>query len=155
MRKSFIFVALAGGMGLAGIAWSAPAQDILRAYEGEARQGNAGFKPSAVRGEALFRGEHASTKDDVTKNDGTNNNGTKGDGAKQSCAGCHTGDPRQRGMTRAHKSIDPLAPAANPARFSDAAKVEKWFGRNCQDVLERACTAAEKADFIQWLLTVR
>jgi len=150
MRKTLIAIGLAGGMGLASIAWSAPAQDILRAYEGEARQAHAGFKPSATRGEALFRGEHASTKDDVTKD-----NVTKGGGTKQSCAGCHTGDPRQPGMTRAHKSIEPLAPAANPARFSDAAKVEKWFGRNCQDVLERACTAAEKADFIQWLLTVR
>lgn len=140
MCKLFISIALASGLSMAGAAWSAPAQDILRGYETEARQTNAGFKPNAARGEAFFRSEHASNK---------------GDGNKLSCTGCHTGDPRQSGMTRAHKRIEPLAPAANPARFSDAAKVEKWFGRNCQDVLERACTAAEKADFIQWLLTVR
>ncbi|MCX7177296.1 MAG: DUF1924 domain-containing protein, partial [Proteobacteria bacterium] len=45
--------------------------------------------------------------------------------------------------------------AANAARFTDPAKVEKWFGRNCEDVLERACSAAEKADFIHWLLTIK
>ncbi|MFA7280752.1 MAG: DUF1924 domain-containing protein [Sterolibacterium sp.] len=140
MHRLIGSIALATGLGLAGAAWSAPTQDILRGYENEARQANAGFKPNAARGEAFFRSEHASIK---------------GDGNKLSCAGCHTSDPRQSGMTRAHKRIEPLAPAANPARFSDAAKVEKWFGRNCQDVLERACTAAEKADLIQWLSTVR
>ena len=31
-----------------------------------------------------------------------------------------------------------LAPAFEPRRFTDAAKVEKWFGRNCNDVLGRA-----------------
>jgi hypothetical protein len=31
----------------------------------------------------------------------------------------------------------PLAPAFNPARFTNATKVEKWFGRNCKDVVGR------------------
>ena len=39
--------------------------------------------------------------------------------------------------------------------FSDAAKVEKWFKRNCGDVLNRACTALEKGDFLTYVLSVR
>jgi len=47
--------------------------------------------------------------------------------------------------------ISPLAPAANPQRFTDSRKVEKWFRRNCGDVLDRECTAQEKADVLAWL----
>ena len=47
--------------------------------------------------------------------------------------------------------IAPLAPAFNPERFSDPAKVEKWFRRNCNDVLSRECTAVEKADVLAYL----
>ncbi|MDP3585133.1 MAG: DUF1924 domain-containing protein [Thiobacillus sp.] len=89
---------------------------------------------SPARGEALYRGEHP----------GKN-------GAKQSCASCHTASPKQAGQTRVGKRIEPLAPAANPQRFTDAAKVEKWFRRNCTDVLARECSAQEKGDFIAWL----
>ena len=53
------------------------------------------------------------------------------------------------------KSIEPLAPAVNPQRFSNPAKVEKWFRRNCNDVLGRACTAQEKGDVLTWLTTIR
>ena len=47
-----------------------------------------------------------------------------------------------------------MAPAANPQRFSDAAKVEKWFKRNCNDVLGRACTAQEKGDVLAYLMSL-
>ena len=89
---------------------------------------------SAPRGAALYRTEHP----------GRN-------GEAVSCAGCHTANPTQPGRTRVGKRIEPLAPAANPQRFTDAAKVEKWFRRNCQDVLQRECSAQEKGDFITWL----
>jgi hypothetical protein len=49
----------------------------------------------------------------------------------------------------------PLAPAANPERLSDTAKIEKWFKRNCNDVLGRECEAQEKADVLSWLMTVK
>ena len=49
------------------------------------------------------------------------------------------------------KAIDPLAPAFNPKAFTDAARVEKWFRRNCKDVLARECSAAEKADVLAYL----
>jgi hypothetical protein len=44
------------------------------------------------------------------------------------------------------KKITPLAPAFNAERFTDSAKADKWFWRNCKDVLSRECTAPEKAN---------
>jgi mono/diheme cytochrome c family protein len=93
---------------------------------------------SPARGEALYRGEHP----------GKN-------GAMQSCASCHTANPKQAGKTRVGKRIEPLAPVANPQRFTDAAKVEKWFRRNCTDVLSRECSAQEKGDFVAWLNQIK
>jgi hypothetical protein len=77
------------------------------------------------------------------------------DGKKVSCSTCHTNDPRSQGKTRANKVIEAMAPSVNPQRLTDAAKVEKWFGRNCKDVLERSCTAQEKGDYIQYLLSIK
>ncbi|MBU1264990.1 MAG: DUF1924 domain-containing protein [Gammaproteobacteria bacterium] len=93
---------------------------------------------SPARGEVLYRTEHP----------GKN-------GATQSCASCHTANPKQAGQTRVGKRIEPLAPSANPQRFTDAAKVEKWFRRNCTDVLRRECSAQEKGDFIAWLNQIK
>ncbi|MCH2222803.1 MAG: DUF1924 domain-containing protein, partial [Dechloromonas sp.] len=53
------------------------------------------------------------------------------------------------------KAIRPLAVSANGERLSDPAKVEKWFGRNCKEVLGRACSAAEKADFVAYMSEAR
>ena len=93
---------------------------------------------SPARGEVLYRTEHP----------GKN-------GATQSCASCHTANPKQAGQTRVGKRIEPLAPSANPQRFTDAAKVEKWFRRNCTDVLTRECSAQEKGDFIAFLNQIK
>ncbi|MBN8279455.1 MAG: DUF1924 domain-containing protein [Gammaproteobacteria bacterium] len=76
-------------------------------------------------------------------------------GAEWSCTTCHTADPRNPGRhVVTGKTIEPMAPAANPRRLTDAAKVEKWFRRNCRDVLDRECTAAEKADVVAYLRSV-
>jgi hypothetical protein len=73
-----------------------------------------------------------------------------------SCASCHGAVPTQAGRHAATgKPIAALAPAFNPERFTDPAKVEKWFRRNCNDVLGRECTAAEKADVLGWLLSLK
>ncbi len=53
------------------------------------------------------------------------------------------------------KAIGALAPGFNPDRFVDPAKTEKWFRRNCNDVMARECTPAEKADVLAWLLTLK
>jgi len=53
------------------------------------------------------------------------------------------------------KSIAALAPGANPERFTQDAAVDKWFRRNCNDVLGRVCTAQEKGDVLQYLLSLK
>ena len=76
-------------------------------------------------------------------------------GREWSCASCHGNPPTQTGRHAATgKSIAPLAPAFNPERFTDTAKTEKWFRRNCNDVVGRECTVAEKADVLSWLMTL-
>ena len=121
----------------AASAGAAPPAALLQDYVAEARRTDPAFTPAASRGEAFFRQERTT------------------ESGRVACAGCHTDDPRKEGQTRAHKAISPLAPAANPERLTDAAKAEKWFGRNCKDVVGRACTAAEKADFAAWLISIR
>jgi hypothetical protein len=73
-----------------------------------------------------------------------------------SCASCHGAPPNQPGKhASTGKPIAPLAPQANPKSLTDTAKVDKWFRRNCKDVLSRECSAAEKADVLAYLIDVR
>jgi len=103
--------------------------DLLAAYRAEA-----GKPLSAAQGEHLFRARHG----------------------EMGCTSCHTDNAKSIGKhAKTGKSIEPLAPIANPARLSDQAKVEKWFRRNCNDVLKRACTAQEKGDFVAYLLSIK
>lgn len=135
MRKSLILLGLLYSIN----GFAAAPQELLKQYEGQAKQENPAFSGfSADRGASFFRTERMHS-----------------DGKKVSCSTCHTADPRNQGKTRANKVIEPMAPIVNPQRFTDAAKVEKWFGRNCKDVLERACTAQEKGDYIQYLVNVK
>jgi len=114
---------------------AAAANPVQDSYRAAAKQENAGFKDfSAARGQALY-----STKT-----------------ADMACASCHGNTPNANGKhAKTGKDILPLSPSANAQRFTDAAKVEKWFGRNCKDVLNRACTAQEKGDFIAYMLSVK
>ena len=81
---------------------------------------------------------------------------TQPHGRELSCSSCHGTVPTQAGEHAATgKSIGALAPAFNPERFTDTAKTEKWLRRNCNDVLGRECTAAEKADVLSWLMTLK
>jgi hypothetical protein len=135
MRSTFVLSALLVSMNVL----AATPQELLQQYGAQAKQENAAFSGfSAEHGAAFFRTER-----------------THSDGKAVSCSTCHTSDPRNQGKTRANKVIEPMAPIANPQRFTDPAKVEKWFGRNCKDVLERTCTAQEKGDFIQFLVNVK
>lgn len=98
----------------------------------------AGFVPSVQRGEKLFRQAFGVSE------------------TMPACTSCHTERPTQNGQHAVTgKTIRPLAVAANSARFTDPAKVEKWFGRNCREVIGRDCTASEKADFVTWASEVR
>ncbi|MEQ1766165.1 MAG: DUF1924 domain-containing protein [Methylotenera sp.] len=140
MRKSnFKHSLIVLGLLLNSHAFAATPQELLKHYEVQAKQENTAFTGfSADKGANFFKTERQHS-----------------DGKNVSCSTCHTADPRNQGKTRANKVIQAMAPSVNPERFTDAAKVEKWFGRNCKDVLERACTAQEKGDFIQYLLSVK
>jgi cytochrome c peroxidase len=73
-----------------------------------------------------------------------------------SCATCHTADPMQVGQHAVSgKPIPPLAPAANPARFTNSTQVEFHFKLNCKDVIGRECTPGQKADVMSWLLSLK
>jgi hypothetical protein len=111
-------------------------QSLLDFYANEAKASDPGFSRfSAERGEHLFRTNFSTGKPDTP-----------------SCTTCHTTDPRKTGQTRAGKDIEPMAASANPKRYSDQAKAEKWFGRNCNNVLGRECMPTEKGDFITFML---
>jgi len=130
MRRALVLVLLAAPAAFAGT----PA-DLLGGYEAQARRADPAYAgASAQRGAAMYR------------RDGPG-------GGAATCASCHSPDPRGPGRhARTGKAIEPLAPAANPARLADGAKAEKWFGRNCRDVLARECTPQEKADFVRFLI---
>ena len=77
-------------------------------------------------------------------------------GSFESCVSCHSDNLKGNGKhVKTGREIKPLAPIANPERFTDLAKVEKWFKRNCNDVLTRECSAKEKADVIAYLRSVK
>lgn len=77
-------------------------------------------------------------------------------GGEWSCATCHGNPPTAPARhATTGKAITPLAPAFNPERFTDTAKTDKWFRRNCNDVLKRECRAGEKADMLAWLLQLK
>ena len=77
-------------------------------------------------------------------------------GGEWSCASCHGQPPTAPNRHAATgKSIAPLAPAFHAERFTDSAKADKWFKRNCKDVLSRECTAIEKADVLAYLIGLK
>lgn len=74
---------------------------------------------------------------------------------ERSCTTCHTSNPASSGKTPVGKVIEPISQAANKERFTDSKKVEKWFKRNCEWVLERECTPKEKGDFVTYMTTIK
>jgi len=73
-----------------------------------------------------------------------------------SCASCHGDQPTRSGKDQVtDKPIAPLAPAADPRRFTDRARVDHMFRLNCRDVVGRECTVQEKADVLAWLVSLR
>ena len=77
-------------------------------------------------------------------------------GGEWSCSSCHGTPPTAQGKhANTNKTIAPLAPGFNPKAFTDNAKVDKWFRRNCKDVASRECSASEKADVLAYLLSLK
>ncbi len=118
-------------LGMTGMgALAATPAEMLATYTAQS-----GGSASAARGQEFFSSKH---------------------GKDWSCSSCHTSNPTSEGKHAATgKLISPLAPAANAERFTDTAKTEKWFRRNCNDVVGRECSAAEKADVMAWLMSFK
>jgi len=131
--RSTLLVAAAFALGVAPARAETPA-DFEAGFATEARGADPAFAGfSAARGQRFFAATH---------------------GGDWSCASCHGNDPGAAGEhVVTGKRIEPLAPPANPERFTRPASVEKWFKRNCNDVLKRPCTAHEKGDVLAWLMT--
>jgi len=119
---------LALGSASAHAADTSPAQQLERF-------GPPGTPGQAERGRAFFTVRH---------------------GGEWSCASCHGNPPVAAGKhASTGKPIAALAPAFNAKTFTDTAKVDKWFKRNCNDVLKRECSAGEKADVLAYLLSLK
>ena len=138
MRFRSIVPVVAAGLALltAPVLGAETPADFLKDFETAARAADPGFKGfSSQRGEQFFKATH---------------------GGEWSCASCHTQNPAATGKhAKTGKEVAPLAPAANAERFASPAKVEKWFKRNCNDVLGRVCSPQEKGDLLAWLVTVK
>jgi len=77
-------------------------------------------------------------------------------GKEAACASCHTTNPADTGKNiLTGKAIAPLSPAVNNKRFKSLDKVEEKFTEHCNEIIGTDCTAAEKANYIVYLLTER
>ena len=115
--------------------WVAPVWAGSPAQQLEALSTQAGRSPNTTQGQKFFNATH---------------------GQAGRCASCHNASPTGEAKhATPGKAITALAPAVNPERFTDPTKSEKWFRRNCKDVLARECNAAEKADVLAWLISLK
>ena len=127
-----LFASLALSAALAGAAHAADTSPAQQLAHWSAQAGTPG---NAARGQTFFNSRH---------------------GGEWSCASCHGTPPTAEGKhANTGKSIAPLAPAFNARAFTDSAKVDKWFRRNCRDVLSRECSPAEKADVLAYLNSLK
>ncbi len=131
MKAAFSLLWLLGALA-AGPA--AAAGDTTPAAQAQRWSAAAGRPGDAGQGQAFFSARH---------------------GGEWSCASCHGAPPRGAGKHAATgKRLAPLAPAFNAEALRDSAKTDKWFRRNCNDVLKRECTAGEKVDVLAYLLSL-
>jgi cytochrome c peroxidase len=126
---------ISASLALALLLGAAQAADTSPAQQLERWSTQAGAPGQAERGGVFFTSRH---------------------GGEWSCSSCHGQPPSTEGQhASTGKRIKPMAPAANPQAFTDTAKVDKWFRRNCKDVLQRECSAAEKADVLAYLISLK
>jgi len=108
-----------------------PREDLLAQYAAAAK--TTGF--SAARGQTLHTQNFSGGKPDTP-----------------SCTTCHGKDTGGAGRALTGKTIEPVAVSVTPSRYTDPAKVEKWFKRNCTEVLGRECTPQEKGDWLTFVI---
>lgn len=139
MKKTNILIAaLLGFAILPAHADVANAVKLEKKYAAFAKTANPEYSgPSAVDGKFFF-----------------NRKIKLANGKEAACASCHTANPADEGKhIITGKPIKPLSPTVNYKRFSDVEKVEEQFTKHCNDIIGSDCTAAEKANYIAYLLT--
>lgn len=128
--RAWLLGALLGGAGVAAMAGDTTPAQQLSFWSAQA-----GAPGQSERGREFFTSRH---------------------GAEWACASCHSTPPTGPGKhASTGKALEPLAPAFNPQTFTDTARVDKWFRRNCKDVVGRECSAVEKADVLAYLLSLK
>ncbi len=131
LRRRMTMVAAAAWLALP----AAHAADTSAALQLARFNAQASGPGQAERGRAFFGSQH---------------------GGEHSCASCHHQPPTKAGQhASTGKALPPMAPAFNAQAFTDGSKVDKWFRRNCKDVLARECTATEKADVLAYLISLQ
>ncbi|HRF12408.1 MAG: putative heme protein [Candidatus Accumulibacter phosphatis] len=138
MHRNVTVLLLAASLALmfSGAGIAGPREEQLDKYAGAARAASPAFAGfSAARGKTLHTQAFAGGKPDTP-----------------ACTSCHGNDTRGAGRNPAGKSIEAMALSASPSRYNDPAKVEKWFKRNCHDVLGRECTPLEKGDWLTFMI---
>lgn len=115
------------------------AETLTKKYVGIAQTVNPEFVSSVTEGKMFFNRKFK------LKN-----------GKEAACASCHTPNPADTGKNiLTGKAIAPLSPAVNNKRFKSLDKVEEKFTEHCNEIIGTDCTAAEKANYIVYLLTER
>ena len=136
MRRKLVVPLGIVAMILSTSLFAGPREDLLAQYATAAKADAPTFSGfSAARGKTLYTQKFAGGKPDTP-----------------ACTACHGENPRGAGRTLTGKDIEAVAVSVTPKRYTDAAKVEKWFKRNCNEVLGRACTAQEKGDWLTYML---
>ena len=140
MHNTLSTLLIAGtlSMGLSGITLAGPREDLLAQFASSAKAANPAFQGfSAERGKALHTRNFASGKAD-----------------SPSCTSCHGTSPLAAGKNATGKVIEAVAVSVTPTRYTDPAKVEKWFKRNCNEVIGRECTVTEKGDWLSYVISL-
>ncbi len=132
MHKTPLLLIGLASLALSHSSFAGVREDLLAQYASTAKVSSF----SAARGQELHTRAFAAGKAEIP-----------------SCTSCHGKDVRGTGQTLTGKPIKAMAASANPSRYTDAAKVEKWFKRNCMEVLGRECTAREKGDWLSYMLS--
>lgn len=138
-KTSYLLLALLSFISFSAQADVKLAEQAAQGYGEQAKKLNPKSTLSAAAGRAFF------TKKVVDKF-----------GKDVSCSACHTDNPASEGKHKeTGKPIKPLAPSANPDRFSDVNKTERNFSKHCKDLYKKDCAAQDKGDYVTYLLTVK
>jgi len=89
---------------------------------------------------------------------GGNKYATSSGKAQVGCVTCHGATLSREGAhVKTGKAIGPMAASVGYVdkngikRYTDQKKMDKWFKRNCNGVLARECTQAEKDNFLAYM----